>query len=158
MLSTFLISLFHNILIIEASPLGRGWWCNNLVPKSYSFPKLSVHFEPLSIFHHHSLSIPTACISSKNYEWLSFSIKAMLVHLPWHYSLCLNFPHSYFHLFLFILFFFTFYSTLVDWQYYVNLCCTAKWLSFTHMYCLFKIFFSIMVYPRRLDIVPCAVQ
>ena len=28
----------------------------------------------------------------------------------------------------------------------------------THLYFLFKIFLSIMVYPRRLDIVPCAIQ
>ena len=30
---------------------------------------------------------------------------------------------------------------------------TAKWLNFTHAYTFKKIFFSIMAYPRRLDIV-----
>ena len=30
--------------------------------------------------------------------------------------------------------------------------------SITHIYTFFKIFFPIMVYPRRLDTDPCAIQ
>lgn len=40
-----------------------------------------------------------------------------------------------------------FYSSMVDWQ-GNNLCC-----SLTH---ILLIFFSNMVYPMRLDVVPCA--
>uniref|UniRef100_A0A8C6AKA5 CBY1 interacting BAR domain containing 2 n=1 Tax=Monodon monoceros TaxID=40151 RepID=A0A8C6AKA5_MONMO len=46
----------------------------------------------------------------------------------------------------------------VDLQCCANLFCTAKCLSFTHTTFFFKIFFSIMVYPRRSNIVPCALQ
>ena len=49
-------------------------------------------------------------------------------------------------------------STIVDLQRCANLCCRAKWLSYTHLYILLKIFFSIMVYHRIFSIVPCAIQ
>ena len=48
---------------------------------------------------------------------------------------------------LFLSFFF-FNWSIVDLQCCSNLCCTEKWLRFTHIHILFLIFFSIMVYPR----------
>ena len=47
--------------------------------------------------------------------------------------------------------------SIVDLQWCVNFCCIAKWLGYTHIHVL-KIFFSSMVYPRILNILPCAVQ
>ena len=47
-----------------------------------------------------------------------------------------------------------FYWCAVDLQCCAHLSCTAEWLSYTHRYIFFKIFFSIMVYSRRLDRVP----
>ena len=38
-----------------------------------------------------------------------------------------------------------------------NFCWTAKWLSYTYIYIFFFIVFSIMVYYRILNIVPCAI-
>ena len=55
-------------------------------------------------------------------------------------------------------YYYFFYWSIVDLQCRVSFCCTAEWLSFTDTYVPFFMFFSIMVYPRRLDIVPCAVQ
>ena len=46
-----------------------------------------------------------------------------------------------------------FRQDIVDLQCDVNICCTAKWFSYT----LFVIFFSIPVYHRLLSIVPCAI-
>ena len=47
----------------------------------------------------------------------------------------------------------------VDFQCWANLCCTAKWLSYTHIHIFFFfIFFSIMVYQRIFIIVPCAIH
>ena len=43
-----------------------------------------------------------------------------------------------------------------SWQCYVNFCCSAKWFSYTYICTLFFIFFSIIVYHRILNIVPCA--
>ena len=51
-------------------------------------------------------------------------------------------------------FFFFFYGSRVDLQCCVNLCCTAKWFSYT--YISFFIFSFIMAYHRILNIVPCA--
>ena len=54
-------------------------------------------------------------------------------------------------------FFFTYFSFLknvVNLQCRVCFCCTAKWFNFMYLY----ICFSIMVYYRILNIVPCAVQ
>ena len=42
--------------------------------------------------------------------------------------------------------------------YVVNLCLTAKWLSYTYISILILIFFSILVCLRILNIVPCAMQ
>ena len=42
----------------------------------------------------------------------------------------------------------------VDLQCSVNFCYIVKWPSYTHIYILFHILSSIMVYPKRLDIVP----
>ena len=39
----------------------------------------------------------------------------------------------------------------------INYCCTGKWLSY-HIYMFFFIFFSIIVYHRIWNIVPCAIQ
>ena len=55
----------------------------------------------------------------------------------------------------FICLLFFFYWSIVDLQCCANFCSTAKWLSYMHS---FLMFFSIMVYPRRLVIVPCAMQ
>ena len=38
----------------------------------------------------------------------------------------------------------------------VNFCCTVKWFSYTYIF--FFIFFSIMVYYKRMNILPCAMQ
>ena len=46
-----------------------------------------------------------------------------------------------------------FYWSMVDLQCCANLCSTEKWFGYTHIYTFF-IFFSIMVYPRILNIVP----
>ena len=48
--------------------------------------------------------------------------------------------------------------SIVDLQCWNNFCCTAKWLSYTHTCIPFLIFFSIMISPRRLDIIPHAIQ
>ena len=60
------------------------------------------------------------------------------------------------HLYIFIYFFFKkFFWCTVDLQCCANLSCPAEWLSYTHTYIIFfLIFFSIMVYSMRLDIVP----
>ena len=58
-----------------------------------------------------------------------------------------------------------FHWSIVNFQCYANLFHTTKWLSYTHArarththtHSIF-IFFSIVVYPRRLDIVPWALQ
>ena len=47
-----------------------------------------------------------------------------------------------------------FYPSLFDLQHCNNFCCTAKWLSHTHI-CIFFIFFSIMVCHRTWNTVPC---
>ena len=67
---------------------------------------------------------------------------------------------------LIIWYFLNIYCDMVDLQCCVNLCCATKW--FTYIQCVhvlyrgiythsFK-FFSIMVYYRTLDTVPCAMQ
>ena len=53
--------------------------------------------------------------------------------------------------------FFFFNWSIVDLQYCVNFCYTVKLISVIHTYTFF-IFFSIMVYHRILNIVPCAIQ
>ena len=51
-----------------------------------------------------------------------------------------------------------FFKLKYSWfQCCVHFCCTAKWLSYTSTHILFYTLF-IMVYPRTLRIVPCAVQ
>ena len=60
--------------------------------------------------------------------------------------------------YFFLLNFIFFNWSIVDLQCCANLCCTAKWLSYTHIDILFFKFFSIMVYHRILNIVPCAIQ
>ena len=50
---------------------------------------------------------------------------------------------------------FYFYWSIVNLQCCANLGCIVKWLSCT-LYTFFLIFFSIMVYHKRLSIVPCA--
>ena len=46
---------------------------------------------------------------------------------------------------------------IVDLHCCVNFCCIAKWFSYTYIL-FFLIFFSIMVYHRKLNIVLCATQ
>ena len=46
-----------------------------------------------------------------------------------------------------------FYWSTVNLQCCVHFCCTAKWLSYIHVYILF-IFFSIVVYCRIVNVVP----
>jgi len=46
----------------------------------------------------------------------------------------------------------------VDLQCCVNFWCTAEWLSYTQVYTFLFIFFSTIVYPKILNIVPCAIQ
>ena len=48
--------------------------------------------------------------------------------------------------------------SIVDLLCCVNFCCIAKWLIYTYTYTFFFIFFSIIIYPRILNIVPCAMQ
>ena len=48
--------------------------------------------------------------------------------------------------------------SIVDLQCWNNFCCTAQWLSYAYICILFLIFFFIMIGPRRLDIIPRAVQ
>ena len=43
-------------------------------------------------------------------------------------------------------------------QFGTNISIDYALVLFTHIYILLKIFFSIVVYPRRLDIVPCAIE
>ena len=50
-------------------------------------------------------------------------------------------------------YFISIFWSVVDLQCCVNFCYTAKWFGYTHIYTFF-IFFSIMVYPRILNIVP----
>ena len=52
----------------------------------------------------------------------------------------------------------SFFLIGVDLQCCVRFWCIAKWFSYTYMYIFFFIFFSIMVYYRILNIVPCAIQ
>ena len=47
---------------------------------------------------------------------------------------------------------------IVNLQCFVSFCCTEKWFSYTYIYVFFFIFFSLMVYYRILNIVPCAIQ
>ena len=49
-----------------------------------------------------------------------------------------------------------FYWSIVYLQFCVNYCCTAKWFSNTYIDIF--IFFSIMVYHRILNVIPCAIQ
>ena len=59
---------------------------------------------------------------------------------------------------------FYFYWSVVDLQCSGNLCCTAKWLSYTHIDILFLIFFSIMfitgywVYSLSYRLGPCCLS
>ena len=53
-------------------------------------------------------------------------------------------------------YFFIFYWSIVDLQCCVNFCCTA--VIQLYMYIFFFILFSIMVYHRILNTVPCAIQ
>ena len=48
--------------------------------------------------------------------------------------------------------------SIVDLQCWNNFCCTAQWLSYAYICILFLIFFFIMIGPRRLDIIPRAIQ
>ena len=48
--------------------------------------------------------------------------------------------------------------SIVDLQCWNNFCCTAQWLSYAYICILFLIFCFIMIGPRTLDIIPCAVQ
>ena len=43
---------------------------------------------------------------------------------------------------------FTFYWNTVDLQFCANLCCTAKWLSLTHIYILLKYSFPLWFIPE----------
>ena len=59
--------------------------------------------------------------------------------------------------FLFLLLFFFFFLIIVDLQCFANFCYTANRPSYTHI-CIPFMLSSIMVHPKRLNIVPCAVQ
>ena len=50
------------------------------------------------------------------------------------------------------------FSILVDLQYSVNICCTAKWPSHTCIYILFLTSSSIMFHRKWPNIGPCALQ
>ena len=54
--------------------------------------------------------------------------------------------------------FFKFFKIKVDLQCCANFCCMAKWPSHTYVYISFLILSSIIFYPERVDIVPCARQ
>ena len=47
------------------------------------------------------------------------------------------------------------YWSIVDLQCCANLCCTAKWLLYTYIDIILKIFFSITTYHKVLNRVPC---
>ena len=53
------------------------------------------------------------------------------------YMLFLQFPMKLLFIFVCLFVFIYFYCNIVDLQCYANLCCTAKWLSYTHVYILF---------------------
>ena len=46
----------------------------------------------------------------------------------------------------------------MDLQCWVHYCCTVKWFRYTYIYLLFKVFFSVMFYHRKLTTVPCSPQ
>ena len=52
--------------------------------------------------------------------------------------------------------FFQFFKnwSIADLQCYANFCCTAKWFSYICIHTFFFILFSIMIYPRKLDVGP----
>ena len=51
---------------------------------------------------------------------------------------------------------FEFYWSSFDFQHCVNFCCKAKWFSYAYLF--FFMFFSIMVYHRIFNRIPCAIQ
>ena len=51
-----------------------------------------------------------------------------------------------------------FYWSIVNIWCCVSFWCRAKWFSYTYIYILFFIFFSIIVYYKILNIVPCAIE
>ena len=57
-----------------------------------------------------------------------------------------------------ISFFYFFNWNIIDLQHCISFWCMAKWFSYTYINIFFFIFFSIMVYYRTLNIVPCAIR
>ena len=103
--------------------------------------------------------------------WLIFTYSMFCPHQKWprlsYLSLslslfiCLYFmPLRAFILFLCVVknSFFKFFKIKVDLQCCANFCCMAKWPSHTYVYISFLILSSIMFYPERVDIGPCAIQ
>ena len=97
------------------------------------------------------------------YVWTSLGCTAgSLCLVYFNFSACCQIVHKRFVLLFFLTFKKTFYWNIVDLQCRVSFRCTAKWFSYTHIYTHILtfsfIFFSIMVYHRILNIVPCAIQ
>ena len=105
-------------------------------------PLLVIHVSVTGAFHSvaytdskHSWFFPFPCSTS--------SLSASLVHSPQIFHICPFLQLSYFSppplplhapiLLAWVIFFHLFYWSRVDSQYCVNFCCTAKWLSYTHI-------------------------
>ena len=81
-----------------------------------------------------------------------YSNQGHLLHCVWINPMFLRFLQIFSLIYaVFILFL---NLSIVDLQHWAHLCCTTKWLSYTRIYFHFFIFFSSMIYPRKLDIVP----
>ena len=77
-----------------------------------------------------------------HYSKPKFSLDSSLIENPKPELLCpLNSSQMYCFFNYFIFLKFIFYWSIVDLHYCVNFCCTAKWLSYTHIYILFYILF-----------------